>query len=51
MLGQRILPVATMQPGYKHLSLRNGFNRVRHRGFQSYFPIFDFVFSIPSSWL
>ena len=28
MLGQRILPVQAMQPGYKHLDLRNGFNKV-----------------------
>jgi len=27
MLGQRILPVQSMQPGYKHLDLRNGFNK------------------------
>lgn len=27
MLGQRILPVQAMQCGYKHLDLRNGYNR------------------------
>lgn len=27
LIGQRILPVAYLQPGYKHILLRNNFNK------------------------
>jgi len=27
MLCQRVIPIQAMQPGYRHLDLRNGFNK------------------------